>query len=75
MCRIKYHKKSGAWLLIAKVKAGDFSDEWADEGLIDETVKDKEIAMTVAVSVDVTPYSTTKNMLYRAKEGKKGVCK
>jgi len=62
------------------LKNGTFADTLADSGLLNETAKNKEIEVVVSVEFNEATYTTgdttagyrPMNMLYTAKEDKKG---
>lgn len=68
---------------ICLLKSGTFADTLADSGLLNETVKNKEIEVVVSVAFNDVTYATGDttagyrplNMLYTAKEDKKGKAK
>ena len=73
--KLKYRKNTDSGLLVAKIKIGSYASAWADEGLTDETVIDKSVTINVTVTLDGSPYSANKQMLYRARQGKKGMAR
>lgn len=56
----------------ATLRGGSWSDDWADEGLVDETVKDKAATLALAITLGSQPYVGSAEVLYRATAAKGG---
>jgi len=56
----------------ATLRRGTWSDDWADEGLVSETIKDKAATMAVTISLGEQTSIAAVDVLYRASAGKRG---
>lgn len=72
--KLRFKKKAGLWLLNTKIK-GNYAAQWVDEGVTNESVQDRQIRMPVSLSLGELSFSGSAQLIYKAKEGRKGVAK
>ena len=56
----------------ARLTKGDWHEEWANEGLISETIKNKAVKVMVSLRLGDAVYEAEQDLTYHAKEGRSG---
>lgn len=75
--KVNLKVKDGIGTISATLK-GDWEEEWFDEGLTNETVANKPVAVPVVIMFNsslVEAFTASKSMLYKATQGKSGSAK
>jgi len=73
--KLKYSKKKGTWKIQVKEKSGDFAAAWADEGVVNETVKDVPVTFVTTITVGLDVCECETDHFYKGKLDKAGKVK
>ncbi|NQU11777.1 PKD domain-containing protein [bacterium] len=76
-CKFKYSSKTTNWVVKASFKKGTWSDEWADDGLVNATIAKPgtEVTLPVIIVVGDDAFMQERLLFYTAKQDKSGKAK
>lgn len=69
---IKFNARKGFEVFTVKLKRGDFSTSWQDEGMLNQTLRKTPVTMIVVLTINGNTYVGQYGLLYTARAGKAG---